>query len=123
MLRPGAHYLLRLVAIGCVVGLQFSCAGVKQIVVTSRQPWLAGKSMGAAGVYEKVQGRVVYAINPNDAANLRIADIANAPRNAQGMVEFSGDFVVVRPVDPARARPSVFLEILNRGRTQASDIF
>jgi hypothetical protein len=112
-----------IVAILLLFGWQTAQAGVKQIIVARREPWLNGRSLGPAGAYEKLQGRVVYAINPNDAANSQIADVGLAPRNADGMLEFSSDFVVLRPVDPKKARSSVFLEILNRGRTQANGSF
>jgi len=123
MIRRGARGLFGMLAILFVFGWQPARAEVKQILIASREPWLNGRSLGPAGAYEKLQGRVVYAIDPKDAANLKIADVALAPRNADGMVEFSSDFVVLRPADPAKARPSVFLEILNRGRTQASGSF
>jgi hypothetical protein len=113
----------RLVGILLVCGVQAARAEVRQVVIASREPWLQGRPMGAAGAYEKLQGRIVYSVNPSDAANSRIADVLLAPRNADGMVEFSGDFVVLRPVDPKKARPSVFLEILNRGVTQANGSF
>jgi len=112
-----------ILAILVLFGFEAAHAEVKRIVIASREPWLQGRSLGTAGAYEKLQGRVVYAINPNAAANSRIADLALAPRNADGMVEFSGDFVALRPVDPKKARRSVFLEILNRGRTQATGSF
>ncbi len=96
---------------------------VKEVIINSRTLWLHGRRMGAAGPYEKLQGRIVYQVDPRLPANQAIADIALAPRNAAGLVEFSGDFVVLRPADPARARPSVVLEILNRGRTQANEAF
>jgi len=123
MIRRGADCLFGMVAILLAFGCQAARAEVKQIVIASREPWLNGRSLGAAGAYEKLQGSVVYAVNPSDAANSRIADVALAPRNADGMVEFTGDFVVLRPVDPKKARPSVFLEILNRGVTQANGSF
>lgn len=119
----GADRLFRIVPLLLMFGLQAAHAEVKQIVIASREPWLNGKPMGGAGAYEKLQGRIVYAVNPQDAVNSRIADIAIAPRNAEGMVEFSGDFVMLRPVDSHRARSSVFLEILNRGDTQANTSF
>jgi hypothetical protein len=123
MIRRGAGCLFAMLASLLVFGCDAARAEVKRIVIASREPWLNGRSLGPAGAYEKLQGRVVYAINPNDAANARIADVGLAPRNADGMVEFSSDFVVLRPVDPKKARPSVFLEILNRGRTQANGSF
>src|SRR5579863_4720949 len=123
MIRRGPDCLFVMVAILLVFGPGMAHAEVTRIVIAGREPWLNGRSLGPAGPYEKLQGRVEYAINPNDASNARISDVALAPRNADGMVEFSSDFVVLRPVDPKKARPSVFLEILNRGRTQANGSF
>jgi Alpha/beta hydrolase domain len=124
MIRRGTDYPFGIAAILLLVfGWQTARAEVKQIVIASREPWLNGRSLGPAGAYEKLQGRVVYAINPKDAANSQIADVELAPRNSAGMVEFSGDFVLLRPVDSKKARSSVFLEILNRGRTQANGSF
>jgi hypothetical protein len=105
MIRRGTDCLCGVVASLLVFGFAAAHAEVKQIVIASREPWLNGRSLGPAGAYEKLQGRVVYAINPNDAANARIADVALAPRSADGMVKFSSDFVVLRPVDPKKARP------------------
>jgi hypothetical protein len=98
-------------------------AEVTRVEVTSVKPWLGGRSMGKAGPYELLQGRIHFAVDPAGPANRRITDIALAPRNAEGRVEFSSDFVIVRPRDPARARGSVLLEIPNRGVTQANGMF
>jgi hypothetical protein len=98
-------------------------AAVTEVVVTSREPWLAGKQFGAAGAYEKLQGHIVFRVDPERAANRQIADLGLAPRDADGQVEFSSDFVVLRPIDAAKARSTVFLEILNRGHSNASRIF
>lgn len=121
-------YWLSISLFRVIVGLlAFGAAGasaeVKQIVITSREPWLNGQAMGNAGAYEMLQGRVDYAIDPKNPANRGIADLKLAPRNADGLVEFSGDFVVLRPVDPAKARHSMLLEVLNRGLTQANHRF
>jgi hypothetical protein len=98
-------------------------AEVTRVEVTSTRPWLGGRPLGKAGPYELLQGRVHFAVDPASPANRGIADIALAPRNAEGRVEFSSDFVIVRPRDPARARGSVLLEIPNRGVTQANGMF
>jgi hypothetical protein len=98
-------------------------AEVTRVEVTSTKPWLGGRPLGKAGAYEKLQGRVYFAVDPASSANRRITDIALAPRNSEGRVEFSSDFVIVRPHDPARARGSVLLEIPNRGVTQANGMF
>lgn len=98
-------------------------AEVTRVEIESTEPWLGGRDSGKAGAFEKLQGRVYFDIDPQSATGRRVADIALAPRNAKGRVEFSSDFVLVRPRDPARARHSVLLEIPNRGLTQATGSF
>jgi hypothetical protein len=71
------------------------------------------------GRYERLIGRVYFVVDPTLPANRAIADIALAPRNADGLVEFSSDVLFVRPKDARRARGTVFLEIVNRGRDQS----
>jgi hypothetical protein len=96
---------------------------VVSVVVTSQSRWVEGRAFGTAGSYEKLQGRITFAIDPLAKSNARIADVKLAPRNASGLVEFTSDFVILRPIDPARARPSVLFEILNRGHSQANGVF
>lgn len=66
--------------------------------------------------YEKLVGTAHFAVNPRDPRNAVIADIAHAPVNAQGRVEFSSDLYILRPKDPARANGIALVEVLNRGR-------
>src|SRR5580658_7376892 len=91
-------------------------AEVTRVEIVSSAPWLGG-------AFEKLQGRVYFDVDPRSSTGRRVTDISLAPRNAKGRVEFSSDFVVVRPSDPARARDSVLLEIPNRGMTQAEGCF
>src|ERR1700730_1099350 len=65
--------------------------------------------------YERIAGKVYFAVDPRLAANRAIADIDLAPRNATGLVEFSADLLVLRPKDPATRNGTAFLEIANRG--------
>ena len=60
-------------------------------------------------------GRAFGEVDPNDPRNALIVDIALAPRNARGRVEYSTDVYILRPVDPARGNHRVFFEINNRG--------
>ncbi len=72
-----------------------------------------------AGTHERIIARVHFATDPRLPANRAIVDLAHAPRNADGLVEYSGDLLFFQPKDAARARGTVFLEIVNRGRDQA----
>lgn len=100
-----------------------SFAAVTDIALSSRGTWLGGRQFGAAGSYEKLQGHISFVVDPNLAQNQQIADLKLAPRDADGHVAFSSDFVVLRPLDPTKARSTVFLEILNRGHSNASRVF
>ena len=106
-----------------MVAATSAAAAVERIVVTSRTSWLGGRSFGDAGPYEKLQGKITFTVDPRASANARIADILLAPREAKGRVEFTSDFVVIRPVRDKVAHPSVLLEILNRGHSQANGVF
>lgn len=65
--------------------------------------------------YEEIIGKVYFAVDPSLAHNKIIVDIDRAPRNAQGLVEFSSDFDVLKPKDPAKSNGTALLEISNRG--------
>ena len=71
------------------------------------------------GSHERVIARVHYAVDPALPMNKAIADLAMAPKNADGKVEFQGDLLLFLPKSTANARGTVFLEIVNRGRDQA----
>jgi hypothetical protein len=90
-------------------------ADVVRIDVKSRADVLAGKAFGAAGPYEKLSGRIYFAVDPRNAVNQIIADINKAPKNAAGKVEFSSDFYLIKPKDPGRGNGTLLYEVSNRG--------
>jgi len=55
---------------------------VTRVEITSRQDVLNGKAFGTVGAYEKLGGKVYFAVDPNNPHNKIIADIDKAPRNA-----------------------------------------
>ncbi len=73
----------------------------------------------AAGTHERIVARVYFAVDPKLPANQAIADLAVAPRNAAGRVEFAGDLLLFLPKPSVSARGTVFLEVVNRGRDQS----
>ncbi|HYL37041.1 MAG TPA: alpha/beta hydrolase domain-containing protein [Bryobacteraceae bacterium] len=92
-----------------------SFAAVTRVDVTERSDVLQGASFGSAGPYERIAGKVHFAVDPKLAPNRIIADIDLAPRNSEGKVEFSSEFYILRPRDPARSNGTMLLEISNRG--------
>jgi len=69
--------------------------------IARRGPYADGRSFGAAGAFEQIDGIAHFAVDPLHPANNRIVDLALAPCNADGFVEFAADFSIVMPVDPA----------------------
>ncbi len=65
--------------------------------------------------YDRIVGKIHFAIDPRLAPNRIIADIDLAPRNAEGKVEFSADLYMLRPHDPTKRNGTALVEIPNRG--------
>src|SRR5439155_162946 len=85
--------------------------------ITLRRPLAGGAPFGDVGPYEELKGRLRYAIDPSHAANRGVTDVALAPRNAAGLVEFSADLSLLVPVDRARASGRALIDVVNRGNT------
>ncbi len=92
---------------------------VTRLEITSQRPFAGGQSFGEVGPYVQIDGKASFAVDPLHAANEAIADIELAPRNAEGLVEFSADFRVLRPVDPSGGNGRLLLDVLNRGKALA----
>ena len=90
-------------------------AEVVRVEIASRADVLAGQAFGKTGSYETLTGRIFFAVDPRLRANQIIADIDLAPKNAAGKVEFSADFYLIKPKDPARGNGTVLYEVSNRG--------
>jgi hypothetical protein len=90
-------------------------AELTNVRVTSRSAVADGQSFGSTGPYEKLVGRIEFALDPADPHNKPIVDLAYAPRGADGRVRFESDFYVLRPADAARGNGVLLFEISNRG--------
>ncbi|MDA2924738.1 hypothetical protein MYX65_08810, partial [Acidobacteria bacterium AH-259-L09] len=91
-------------------------ARVVRVEVVFQQEILGGRSFGLAGPYEKLTGKIYFAVDPTNRANQIITDIDKAPRNSRGEVEFSADFYLIKPKKIERGSGAVLYEVSNRGR-------
>jgi hypothetical protein len=82
---------------------------------TSRELVANGHAFGDAGPYEKIRGTVELQVDPNNPRNAIITDIELAPRNAEGLVTFDADFMILRPADMSRWNRKLVAEVNNRG--------
>jgi hypothetical protein len=88
-------------------------AAVTKFDIVSREPVaMDGKTFGAGGTVERIVARATFALKPSDRRNALIADLAAAPRDAQGLVEATTDVLILKPAKPNGV---MILELPNRG--------
>jgi hypothetical protein len=99
-----------------VLGVLPLGARVLRIEITSRTDVLQGNAFGETGAYERIIGRVYFSVPVANKHNRQIVDLDNAVNLKDGEVEFSSDFVAVRPKDAKKGNGSMLLQVPNRGR-------
>jgi hypothetical protein len=95
----------------------FSEARITRIVIDparSQSPTFEGRSFGTVGQYEKFRGTAFGELDPNDPRNALITDIEFAPRNAAGMVEYSTDIFILKPIHLSNGNHRLFIDYNNR---------
>jgi Alpha/beta hydrolase domain len=90
-------------------------ARVLLVEITSREAVLNGKRFSEVGAYERIRGRVYFSVAVANPHNRRIVDLENAVNLKNGEVEFSADFIAIRPKDLEKSNGSLLLEVPNRG--------
>jgi len=94
-------------------------AGITKIMITSTQPMYGGQSFGSVGPYEMLTGTAFGTLDPKDSHNAGMVFIDKAPLNANGLVEYSTDFLLLRPVDASKGSAKLFYNVVNRGSDQS----
>ena len=107
--------MMRTAAVLCMLCTAANAALVR-IEVLERSDVLEGRAFGAVGPYERIVGKAYFAVDPTAEANRIVRDLEKAPRNENGLVEFSADIYVLKPRDPARGNGAVLYEVSNRGK-------
>jgi hypothetical protein len=97
-------------------------ARVTRVEVASRVDVLGGKAFGDAGSYERITGRVYFSLPVANAHNRGIVDLDKAVNLKEGEVEFSADFVAIRPKEASKGNGSMLLEVPNRGRPRITGL-
>ncbi len=98
-----------------VTAASLAQARVVRVEIASRTDVENGKAFGPAGAYEKIVGKVFFAVDPANPHNRQIVDLDKAPRNAQGEVEFFADLYLLKPKDMSKGNGAVLIEVSNRG--------
>jgi hypothetical protein len=112
MRRDGRLLALTTLALAVAASGSAEVVGVE---ILSREAFAGGAGFGETGPYEKIRGTLHYAIDPAATANRVVVDLDLAPRDESGRVVFSGDFLMLKPVDLARGNHRLFYDVTNRG--------
>ncbi|MFI4867922.1 MAG: alpha/beta hydrolase domain-containing protein [Steroidobacterales bacterium] len=120
-MRPAVSRLCRVgKLIGAAILCTATCAAfghVLRVEVTSREDVLRGVAFDRSGAYERITGRVIFAVAVANPHNRPIVDLADAVNLKDGAVEFSADVVILRPKDAAKGNGTLLLEVPNRGQS------
>ncbi|MBL8628823.1 MAG: hypothetical protein JNM81_04295 [Rhodospirillaceae bacterium] len=98
-------------------------ADVDRIEIFERMPFADGKTFGNVGAYERIRGRLTFTADPNAPENQTIVDLKVTPRDAQGRVSYSADFIMFKPVDPTRSNGRILYDVNNRGSMVMFSVF
>ena len=89
-----------------------------RVEITSHSDVLSGKAFGDAGAYERIIGQIYFSVAVANPHNQRIVDLKNAVNLRNGEVEFSANFMALRPKNVGQSSGSMILENPNRGRSR-----
>ena len=98
-------------------------AAVERIEIVERVPFAEGAAFGQVGSYQRISGRLHFALDPEHPANAPIVDLELAPRDRRGRVTFAADFILLRPEDLRRGNRRLLYEVNNRGNLGALALF
>jgi alpha/beta hydrolase family protein len=111
-----ASIIAALAAAGTLTAAAPADARITRITVTTYEsPTFGGYSWPGVGQYEKIAGKAYGEIDPNNPQNAVITDLALAPRNANGNVEYAFDYYVLKPIDLSKGAHKMMYEPPNRG--------
>src|SRR5262245_31132849 len=121
--RGARIFLLNLLAIAVLSIGQLTEARITKIVIQSRtSPAFGGASFGNVRQYEQLTGVAYGEVNTKDPLNGVITDMELAPRNSRGMVEYSMDFAITKPIDMSRGNGTLLYDVPNRGNIRSPEL-
>ncbi|MBT7760253.1 MAG: hypothetical protein HN732_23180, partial [Rhodospirillaceae bacterium] len=87
---------------------------VSRLEILSRAPYEDGRAFGDGGPYERIEAIAHYAVDPEHAANDGVVDLGLAARGDDGLVHFSGDVTILRPLSGGSR--ALLMQVPNRGK-------
>lgn len=94
-----------------------------ELEITDRRLFAEGHEFEGVGAYERLIGKAHFRVDPHARAQAAVTDITLAPVDPEGLVQFTSDFCILRPVDLTRGNKRMFFDYGNRGNKRALQFF
>lgn len=94
-----------------------------RLYIETREPFANGMRFGEVGAYERLRGRVAFAVPAASPPYHGVVDLPSAPVNDAGLVEYETTFELLKPVDLARGNRRLLYDVVNRGNKRAVQFF
>ena len=102
-------------AAGMMAAASVADARTTNIQILSQGTAFGGFSFPDVGKYEFITGIATGEVDPADARNAVIVDLALAPRLANGHVQYQHNFYILKPLDLSKGNHKMMYEPPNRG--------
>lgn len=116
MFRPIAVLVLLLSA-------NVARAELVRFEILKREPFANGQAFGDVGPYERMIGRVHYAVDPLLRQNLPIVGLKESAKRGNPPVEFTADLFILAPLDARKGNGALLYDVNNRGNKLALSMF
>ncbi len=90
-------------------------ARITRLEIIRTEPAFGGQSFGAAGPYQHVTAIAHGELDPGDPVNEVIQDLALAPHDGDGKIEYATPVELLKPADQAKGNRMLLMEVANRG--------
>ncbi|HWH58881.1 MAG TPA: alpha/beta hydrolase domain-containing protein [Terriglobales bacterium] len=114
-MRARTYWRILIAAIMTFAVAATSRADLVRINVQKRSVVLGGQPFGKVGSYERIVGKAYFTLDPKLPVNRQIVDLGLAPKNKNGLVEFSADLYILKPTNLQKGNGAVLMEASNRG--------
>ena len=94
-----------------------------ELQVQKCQAFADGLSFAGVGPYNRIDGSVIFRIEPSDPRNKNIVDIQECPADSDGLVQFEANICLLTPVDIDRGNRRLFFGYGNRGNKRELQFF
>jgi hypothetical protein len=94
-----------------------------ELSVLERTPFAGGERFASTGAYERLAGRVQFSVDATDQAQAAVVDIDKAAGDGRGLVRFTADFTLLKPVAMANGNRRLLFDWANRGNKRCLQFF